>query len=343
MDRVSIIIPVYNAAPYLEKCLRSVINQTYRDLEILAIDDGSTDGSAELLDALAAEDSRIRIVHQTNQGVSAARNRGLDLATGRYLTFVDGDDYIHPRYIARFMKRMKETGASMLICGVEYVDEKGRILHRRIPHRYEKYNSEEWTMLICAVCSHFYRTELWNSPSRDRCSVESSDGGIANGRIRFALGERGEDLPIALYFAATCAHIDVVPAGGYYYVQHSGSAMSQFRGLRQHALPYRALEDAILQIRNHGIENSRTFHELFVLRILADCYFRLARGADREKKRELCAYIRRILTEYYPGYASNPLAGLFSPVRVPLTQKAAVWLLVQLTTRNLLGPALLFL
>ena len=224
------------------------------------------------------------------------------------------------------MKRMKETGASMLICGVEYVDEAGSFLQRRIPDRYEKYRSEEWTMLICAVCSHFYRTELWNPPGNED-------------KIRFSLGERGEDLPIALYFAAACPRIDVVPAGGYYYVQHSGSAMSQFRGLRQHALPYRALEDAIRQIRNHGIENSREFHELFVLRILADFYFRLARGADREKKQELCSYISRILQEYYPGYTANSLTGLTSPVRVPFTQKAAVWLLVQLAKRNLLQAA----
>ena len=91
---ISIIIPVYNGEQHLERCVRSVLNQTYRKLEIILVNDGSTDGTAALCDRLATEDARIRVIHQENGGVSAARNAGLDAATGRFIGFVDADDTI---------------------------------------------------------------------------------------------------------------------------------------------------------------------------------------------------------------------------------------------------------
>lgn len=90
--RISIIIPVYNVAPYLKTCVSSVLQQTHKDLELILVDDGSTDGSGELCETLANEDKRIRVVHQSNQGLSAARNTGINHATGDYLAFLDGDD-----------------------------------------------------------------------------------------------------------------------------------------------------------------------------------------------------------------------------------------------------------
>lgn len=93
---ISIIIPVYNGEQHLERCVRSVLAQSYRELDVILVNDGSTDGTGALCDRLAAEDSRIRVIHQTNGGVSAARNAGLDAATGRYIGFVDADDTISP-------------------------------------------------------------------------------------------------------------------------------------------------------------------------------------------------------------------------------------------------------
>ena len=94
MPKVSIIVPVYNVAPYLRQCMDSVINQTYRNIEIICIDDGSTDDSGETLDEYAKSDDRINVVHTNNAGVASARNLGLSLASGEYLLFVDGDDWL---------------------------------------------------------------------------------------------------------------------------------------------------------------------------------------------------------------------------------------------------------
>lgn len=94
MPRISVIVPVYNVEEYLERCLTSIVNQTYKDLEIICINDGSTDNSLEILKAFAQKDVRIIIIDQPNQGLSSARNIGISRATGEYISFIDSDDYI---------------------------------------------------------------------------------------------------------------------------------------------------------------------------------------------------------------------------------------------------------
>ena len=105
---VSIIIPVYNVEKYLEKCLESVIHQTYKGIEIILVDDGSTDRSGVICDEYAQEDQRIRVIHQTNAGVSAARNTGLDTAKGEWILFVDSDDWIHTELLEICFKYLTE-------------------------------------------------------------------------------------------------------------------------------------------------------------------------------------------------------------------------------------------
>ena len=113
---VSIIVPVYNTASYLARCLISILSQTYQNLEIICVNDASTDSSADILSDFAQQDSRIRIItHKTNQGLSAARNTGLDQMTGTYLTFVDSDDYIPPYAIETFLRVANESGQPVVI------------------------------------------------------------------------------------------------------------------------------------------------------------------------------------------------------------------------------------
>ena len=95
-EKISIIIPVYNMEKYLDRCIRSVVNQTYRNLEIILVDDGSEDFSAGICDQWSKKDNRIRVIHKSNGGLSDARNAGLGIASGSYIGFVDSDDFIHP-------------------------------------------------------------------------------------------------------------------------------------------------------------------------------------------------------------------------------------------------------
>lgn len=122
---VSVIVPVYNVKPYLEEALESVINQTYRNLEILLIDDGSTDGSGETCADYKQRDSRIIVLHQNNRGLSAARNAGLDRATGEINVFFDPDDVMELNAIERIVTVMEQTSAKILVFGTKnyYTDE----------------------------------------------------------------------------------------------------------------------------------------------------------------------------------------------------------------------------
>ena len=114
---VSIIVPVYQVEKYLEKCLGSIIGQTYGNLEIILVDDGSTDHGPAICDRYQTEDSRIQVIHQANGGLSHARNVGLAAATGDFISFVDSDDWIEPQMIDALMSALQETGADIAVCG----------------------------------------------------------------------------------------------------------------------------------------------------------------------------------------------------------------------------------
>lgn len=122
-DLVSIIIPVYNVKQYLDDCMSSVLNQTHTNIEVLLIDDGSTDGSGELCDVYAQTDSRVRVVHQMNKGQAAARNCGIASAKGKYITFVDSDDYIDRTMVDTLLEYFVESG--FVMCQKTKVDADG--------------------------------------------------------------------------------------------------------------------------------------------------------------------------------------------------------------------------
>lgn len=123
---VSVIIPVYNVERYLARCVDSVLAQTYRNFEVILVDDGATDGSGALCDAYARKDARVRIVHKDNGGLSDARNAGMQAAHGEYYAFVDGDDWIAEDYIAYLCSLMLENHAQITVCGYQKVYEMGQ-------------------------------------------------------------------------------------------------------------------------------------------------------------------------------------------------------------------------
>lgn len=122
---ISVIVPVYNVAAYLSQCLDSILQQDYEKLEVILIDDGSTDASGEICDRYAASDSRIRVIHQKNGGAAAAKNAGLRIATGEYLSFVDSDDYLEPGAYRYMLQTLQETGAQVGEFAFRYVSQSG--------------------------------------------------------------------------------------------------------------------------------------------------------------------------------------------------------------------------
>lgn len=118
---ISVIIPVYNTKTFLKECVDSVLNQTYRDFELLLIDDGSTDGSSEICDKFAKTDKRVKVFHKKNAGVSSARNLGMEKANGEFITFVDSDDFIKPSYLQKLYDSIVISGCDISICGFKDV------------------------------------------------------------------------------------------------------------------------------------------------------------------------------------------------------------------------------
>lgn len=126
---ISVIVPVYNVKPYLEKCVDSIRNQTYQNLEIILIDDGSTDGSGALCEEYAKIDSRVVALHQKNAGQGAARNYGLEKAHGEWIGFVDADDWIDRNYYEKLVQAAETAGADMACCDRRVYDEQGNLTY----------------------------------------------------------------------------------------------------------------------------------------------------------------------------------------------------------------------
>lgn len=121
-DLVTVIIPVYNIAPYIANCLDSVISQEYKNLEIIVVNDGSTDNTVEIINKYVNIDHRIILINQSNSGVSEARNKALNCAQGKYMTFIDGDDWVAPDYISEMYSKIKEFDADIVKCGFEFIN-----------------------------------------------------------------------------------------------------------------------------------------------------------------------------------------------------------------------------
>ena len=170
---ITVIIPVYNIKKYLPRCVHSVMAQTYKNLEIILVDDGSTDGTGELCDKLGSEDSRIRVLHKENGGSSSARNLGLEAAVGEYVGFVDSDDYIEPDMYERLLKGIKDYGVTVSQIGRDEIDEQGKRLPNicEPPREPEVWESRDFLRELlmhrgdCSFCTKLINRDLlWKDP-----------------------------------------------------------------------------------------------------------------------------------------------------------------------------------
>lgn len=128
MPELSIIVPIYKVEKYLPKCIESILNQSFIDFELILVDDGSPDYCGLICDEYAGKDSRVKVIHQNNQGVSAARNAALDVAAGRYLGFVDADDWIEKDMYQTMLQTAFASRADVVICGIQYFTENGILI-----------------------------------------------------------------------------------------------------------------------------------------------------------------------------------------------------------------------
>lgn len=131
--KVSVVIPVYDVEKYIKKCVNSIVNQTYKNLEIIIIDDGSTDNSAKICDELGHRDKRIKVIHKKNEGLGLTRDKGICEATGKYIYFIDSDDYINRNTIERCVELAEKNNLQIVTFGAESIDNNGKIISETIP------------------------------------------------------------------------------------------------------------------------------------------------------------------------------------------------------------------
>ena len=127
MKKVSVIVPVYNVENYLEECVNSILNQTYENLEIILVDDGSKDSSGKMCDVFTQKYENVKCVHKENGGLSDARNYGIKYATGEYIVFIDSDDFIKENMIEKMLEKIAMTNSDICVCDMEYLYDNGNI------------------------------------------------------------------------------------------------------------------------------------------------------------------------------------------------------------------------
>lgn len=226
---ISIIVPVYNVEKYLQDCVESICGQTYKNLEILLIDDGSSDCSGKICDELAEKDSRIHVVHKQNEGVSAARNIGLEVARGKYIGFVDGDDLCEPKMYEKLHIALVEAKADIVFCGFSDFSDSFK-LNRKEPLNSGCYSKEEIKEKIirsmvgtpttaprCApimgtLCRCLFKSEIIKIPTPIRMQ-----------RIKMA-----EDLLFDIEYLCRCESAVVIEESLYNYRQFSESSSRRY-------------------------------------------------------------------------------------------------------------------
>lgn len=227
METVSIIVPVYNAEKYLESCLRSILRQSYRAIEVILVNDGSKDGSLAVCNRFAAKDSRVRVIDIPNGGVSNARNTGIAAATGKYVQFVDSDDKIHRHMVQTMVDELERADADMAFCALEMVFvNNGRVVQRRscirkkLPPHYTLEREEFLNRLpelfryvggMEGPCNKMYRRSM-----------------IVENGLAFPLDTSfGEDHLFNVQCYAHCRRVVFTPENLYYYMHYGQESLSR--------------------------------------------------------------------------------------------------------------------
>lgn len=288
-ELISVIVPVYKVEKYLRKCLDSVCGQTWNKLEIILVDDGSPDGCGAICDEYAEKDSRVKVIHKENGGLSDARNAGLEAAAGRYIGFVDSDDYIKPEMYESMLHKMKNEDVDLVVCGVLNVDEQGNVLTGKqmpMPEKDMRMTGEEalgqlaGRNLICfgTAVNRLYKAELFQG-------------------IRFPVGRLHEDDFVAHRILGKCGKVYFLGESLYYYVQRPGSITMEVFSLKR-------LDgvDAWLDRAQYALEKGADELMSFSCRQALDIVGEGYRQLDR-KKPEVSGKIkelRRKVMSFYP-------------------------------------------
>ena len=228
-DLVSVVVPIYNVEKFLDKCINSIVNQTYKNLEIILVDDGSPDNCPEMCDNWAEKDSRIKVVHKVNAGLGMARNTGMENATGKYIFFFDSDDYVDETIVEKCVTRAVNDKSEVVMFGHIDAYDDGRLVERHIPTDKLTYNGDD---VVNIVLPSLFSYSLGFGVS----ACKMFDLNVLKKHNIVFMSEReviSEDAFFSLELYPKINSVSIVPDGLYYYYKRSGSLSTSFKEDRQ--------------------------------------------------------------------------------------------------------------
>lgn len=243
--KVSIVVPVYNISGFLPECLESIARQSFMDFEVILVDDGSVDGSGEICDSICEQDSRFACIHQDNAGVSAARNAGIEASSGDLISFMDGDDILHPLYLERLVASLEGSGTAMCLCG-----------HTRFSSNpaFQVMESEPSVIIggHQALIRMLYADGLDDSPCGSVIDRSAWD------ECRFPMGIEYEDLYLMPFVYSRLDSVAIVPDALYGYRQRQGSAMNAAMPSGKRLDDYESAIAHLMELPGYGADGALT-------------------------------------------------------------------------------------
>lgn len=266
VNKVSVIVPVYNVEKYLRQCLDSLTQQTYRNLEIIIVNDGSTDKSGAICEEYALKDSRIHLISQANAGQSAARNAGLSMASGDYITFVDSDDWVEPDFIQSLYAMMIDNKADIVCCDylLEY---ENKSVCAKIGNKGDKEEYSNSFLLASKL-----PVTVWYKLYKKKLLINQ----------KFVEGIKCEDVPFTMQVFSRMPKTRILSEPKYHYRQRSSSTVNSLKGIKKDAEKYVwELHDELLEY------NSQIIFSIWYIKLYC---------ADKDKEiRNNCKTVRKDL------------------------------------------------
>ena len=329
---ISIVVPVYRVEELLPRCIESLLMQTYRNIEIVLIDDGSPDRCGEICDQYAQKDPRIRVIHQQNRGVAGARNAGLDAATGEYIGFVDSDDWVEPRHCEALYQSLIENQAQISICGHRIYHGPDWVEIRSFPEIRGIIPKEKALEYLLRIT--MFEGYLWNKLFTRAILEHAKDGDP----LRFDPQVHiAEDLLFVCQYMIHIEAIAYTPDVLYNYVEREGSALKSYGEERRSELI--ASQKIIDMFRTYN----RVLYDMAKARYV-EASVNLMRYAVRGSRREKLPELREEVKRYLDDYLKDSAVKLRAKFRVLVILRFPVlsdriWLFLKKTFRLIWEPS----
>lgn len=294
MPNISVVVPVYNAEEYLERCLQSILSQTLKDFELILVDDGSPDDCGLICDKYAEIDNRISVYHYPNQGVSAARNHGIEVSKGKWIAFIDSDDYVLPNYLQGLYQSAQRSNADLIMTGIKHVFEND--LQQDIVREWSEITVKKENLDL------LYKNNILQFQKGPVIKLFKNEVIRANS-LRFNEQlSRGED---ALFVYEYLLHVNVISVSSgsdYVYCRRGGSLLSQrLASFKKELYAYECMKSIILQLLRQ-VEIKHPYPKQYLVYWFDRVINSLYKGEEKYNFRQRYKCLKSLDYKYYEAW-----------------------------------------